>query len=202
MIEQVINRRNMHLAFKQVLRNKGSAGVDGMRVRELQGYIKENITRIAQSMLQGNYLPKPILGVSIPKGNGKMRLLGVPTVGDRWLQQSVAQAITPLFEYEFKEHSYGFRPGKTAQHCVQKSMQYISEGYQHIVDIDLQNFFDEVDHCLLLQLLYNKLKCPVTLRLIRRWLRVPIKIWEINQKKKRCATGKSFKSLTIQHHVT
>jgi RNA-directed DNA polymerase len=176
MIEQVINRRNMHLAFKQVLRNKGSAGVDGMRVRELQGYIKENITRIAQSMLQGNYLPKPILGVSIPKGNGKMRLLGVPTVGDRWLQQSVAQAITPLFEYEFKEHSYGFRPGKTAQHCVQKSMQYIGEGYQHIVDIDLQNFFDEVDHSLLLQLLYNKLKCPVTLRLIRRWLRAPIKI--------------------------
>ena len=166
----------MHLAFKQVLRNKGSAGVDGMQVRELKGYIDKHITTIALSITKGNYLAQPILGVSIPKSNGKTRLLGVPTVTDRWLQQAVAQAITPLFEYEFKAHSYGFRPGKTAHQCVQQSMQYISEGYQHIVDIDLQNFFDEVDHCLLLQLLYRKVKCPITLRLIRRWLRAPIKI--------------------------
>lgn len=166
----------MHLAMGQVLRNKGSAGVDGMQVRELKGYIDKHISSIALSITQGNYQPGPILGVSIPKSNGKIRLLGVPTVIDRWLQQSVAQAITPLFEYEFKAHSYGFRPGKTAHQCVQQSMQYISEGYQHIVDIDLQNFFDEVDHCLLLQLLYCKVKCPMTLRLIRRWLRAPIKI--------------------------
>jgi len=176
MIEQVINRRNMHLAYKQVLRNKGSAGVDGMQVRELKSYIDKNITSIALSITNGNYVAQPILGVTIPKSNGKPRLLGVPTVIDRWLQQSVAQAITPLFEYEFKAHSYGFRPNKTAHQCVQQSMQYISEGYQRIVDIDLQNFFDEVDHCLLLQLLYNKVKCPFTLRLIRRWLRAPIKI--------------------------
>lgn len=166
----------MHLAYKQVLRNKGSAGVDGMQVRELKSYIDKNINSIALSMTNGRYVAQPILGVSIPKGNGKTRLLGVPTVVDRWLQQSVAQAITPLFEYGFKAHSYGFRPGKTAHQCVQQSMQYISEGYQHIVDIDLQNFFDEVNHCLLLQLLYDKVKCPFTLRLIRRWLRAPIKI--------------------------
>lgn len=166
----------MHLAFKQVLRNKGSAGVDGMQVRELKGYIDKHITTIALSITKGNHLALPILGVSIPKSNGKTRLLGVPTVVDRWLQQAVAQAITPLFEYEFKAHSYGFRPGKTAHQCVQQSMQYISEGYQHIVDIDLQNFFDEVDHCLLLQLLYRQVKCPMTLCLIRRWLRAPIKI--------------------------
>jgi RNA-directed DNA polymerase len=176
MIEQVLNRRNMHLAYRQVLRNKGSAGVDGMQVRELKGYIDKHITSIALSITNGSYLPQPILGVSIPKPNGKKRLLGVPTVVDRWLQQSVAQAITPLFEYEFKDHSYGFRPNKTAQGCVQQSHQYISEGYQHIADIDLKNFFDEVDHCLLLQLLYNKLKCPLTLRLIRKWLRAPIMI--------------------------
>jgi group II intron reverse transcriptase/maturase len=176
MTSQVINRRNMHLAFKQVLRNKGSAGVDGMQVGELKGYIDKHITTIALSITKGNYQAQPILGVNIPKSNGKTRLLGVPTVIDRWLQQAVAQAITPLFEYEFKAHSYGFRPGKTAHQCVQQSMQYISEGYQHIVDIDLQNFFDEVDHCLLLQLLYGKVKCPYTLRLIRGWLRAPIKI--------------------------
>ena len=140
MIEQVISRKNMHHAYKQVLRNKGSAGVDGMRVNELHGYIKKNIVAVASSMVSGRYLPQPILGVTIPKSNGKTRLLGIPTVIDRWLQQSVAQAITPLFEYEFKAQSYGFRPGKTAQHCVQQSMQYINEGYQHIADIDLKSF--------------------------------------------------------------
>ena len=92
------------------------------------------------------------------------------------MQQAVAQAITPLFEFEFKDHSYGFRPDKNAHQCIQQSQQYINEGYQHIVDIDLKSFFDEVDHCLLLQLLYRKVKCPITLRLIRKWLRAPIVI--------------------------
>jgi group II intron reverse transcriptase/maturase len=176
MIEQVINRRNMHLAYRQVVRNKGSAGVDGMRVNELKQHIDKDREAIVTSIIKGSYLPQPILGVSIPKGNGKTRLLGIPTVTDRWLQQSVAQTITPLFEYEFKEHSYGFRPDKSAHQCIQQSQQYIHEGYQHIVDIDLKGFFDEVDHCLLLQLLYGKVKCPITLRLIRKWLIAPIVI--------------------------
>jgi RNA-directed DNA polymerase len=176
MIEQVLNRRNMQLAYLQVLRNKGSAGVDGMQVSELKGYIKENITQVATSMMNGLYLPQPILGVSIPKSKGKTRLLGIPTIVDRWLQQAVAQTITPLFEYEFKEHSYGFRPNKNAQQCIQQAKKYIHEGYQYIVDIDLKSFFDEVDHCLLLQLLYRKVKCPLTLRLIRKWLSAPMVI--------------------------
>jgi len=176
MIEQVINRRNMHLAYKQVLANKGSAGVDGMQVSELKPYIRQEREAIVLSIINGSYLPQPILGVSIPKGNGKTRLLGIPTVTDRWLQQAVAQTITPLFEFEFKERSYGFRPNKNAQQCIQQSQQYINEGYSHIVDIDLKSFFDEVDHCLLLQLLYGKVKCPITLRLIRKWLRAPIRI--------------------------
>jgi RNA-directed DNA polymerase len=174
MIEQVINRRNMHLAYRQVVRNKGSAGVDGMRVNELKQHIDKDREAIALSIINGTYLPQPILGVTIPKGNGKTRLLGIPTVRDRWLQQAVAQSITPLFEFEFKEHSYGFRPNKSAHQCIQQSQHYIHEGYQHIVDIDLKGFFDEVDHCLLLQLLYRKVKCALTLRLIRKWLRAPI----------------------------
>jgi RNA-directed DNA polymerase len=176
MIEQVINRRNMHLAYKQVFANKGSAGVDGMQVSELKPHIRKEREAIVLHMINGRYLPQPILGVTIPKSNGKTRLLGIPTVTDRWLQQAVAQTITPLFEFEFKAHSYGFRPNKNAHQCIQQSQQYINDGYQHIVDIDLKSFFDEVEHRLLLQLLYGKVKCHITLRLIRKWLRAPILI--------------------------
>lgn len=175
MIEQVINQRNMHLAYKQVLANKGSAGVDGMQVSELKHHIRKEREAIVLRIINGRYLPQPILGVHIPKSNGKTRLLGIPTLTDRWLQQAVAQT-TPLFEFEFKDHSYGFRPNKNAHQCIQQSQQYINDGYNHIVDIDLKSFFDEVDHCLLLQLLYRKVKCPVVLRLIRKWLRAPIVI--------------------------
>lgn len=176
MVEQIINRRNMHRAYQQVMRNKGSAGVDGMPLKALKPYIYEHREAIALGIIHGSYLPQPILGVSIPKGGGRMRLLGIPTVVDRWLQQSVAQVITPLFEYEFSRHSYGFRPNKSAQDCILQAQKYIHEGYRHIVDIDLKSFFDEVDHCLLLQLLYRKVKCPLTLRLIRKWLRAPIQM--------------------------
>ena len=176
MIEKVIDRRNMRLACSHVVQNKGSAGVDGMTATELTSFVKQNRDRIATAMYNGKYLPQFILGVEIPKSNGKTRMLGIPTVVDRWLQQSVAQAILPKFEMEFKKHSYGFRPNKNALQCVQQSQEYINEGYQHIVDIDLKSFFDEVNHCLLLQLLYRKVKCPTTLRLIRKWLKAPILI--------------------------
>ena len=176
MIERVINVRNMQEACIHVMRNKGSAGVDGMRVTALSEFVRGNKTKIAQALKYGDYKVQPILGVSIPKSNGKMRLLGIPTVVDRWLQQCVAQAITPKFEFDFKPYSYGFRPGKNAHQCVQQSQRYINDRLNHIVDIDLKNFFDEVDHCILLQLLYRKVKCKTTLRLIRQWLRAPILI--------------------------
>lgn len=155
--------------------NKGSAGVDGMPVDMLPKFLKEHRDRIATAVCNGKYLPQPILGIEIPKSNGK-RLLGVPTVVDRVLQQAVSQVIGPKFELEFKEHSYGFRPNRNALQTVRQSQQYINDGYQHIVDIDLKGFFDEVDHCLLLQLIYRKVKCPLTMRLIRKWLRAPILI--------------------------
>lgn len=176
MIEKVINRRNLQRACKQVLANKGSAGVDGMTVKELSAHLRKNRDKIATSIVNGKYLPQPILGVEIPKSNGKTRLLGVPTVTDRVLQQAVSQVILLRFETEFKPHSYGFRPNRNALQAVQQAQTNINEGYQHIVDIDLKNFFDEVDHCILLQLLYSKVKCRVTLRLIRKWLRAPIMI--------------------------
>ena len=159
-----------------VVANAGSAGVDGMPVSELPRYAQTHRAAIATRMVNGKYQPQAIKGVSIPKSNGKTRLLGIPTVSDRWLQQSAAQAIAPRFEKEFTAHSYGFRPNKNAHECILQSQKYIHEGNPYIVDIDLKNFFDEVEHSVLLQLLYRLVKCPVTLRLIRKWLRAPIMI--------------------------
>jgi RNA-directed DNA polymerase len=176
MVEQVLNRRNMMRAYRQVVSNKGSAGVDGMTVKELYQYLRNNRERIETEIRQGKYLPQAILGVEIPKSNGKTRLLGVPTVADRLLQQAVGQVIAIMFEMEFENNSYGFRPNRNAQQAVLKAQEYINSGYQHIVDLDLKSFFDEVDHCILLQLLYRKIRCPLTLRLIRKWLRAPILI--------------------------
>jgi RNA-directed DNA polymerase len=176
MIEQVLNRRNITLAYRQVLSNKGSAGVDGMTVQELYKYLSDNRERIESDICRGKYLPQAILGVAIPKSNGKTRLLGIPTVLDRLLQQAVGQVIAIKFEMEFEDYSYGFRPNRNAQQAVLKALEYINSGYRHIVDIDLKNFFDEVDHCILLQLLYRKIKCPLTIRLIRKWLRAPVLI--------------------------
>ena len=176
MIEQVLHPYNLQRALKQVIVNKGSAGVDGMKVSELTDYFRKEKDTIIRSMKDENYSPQAILGVEIPKGNGKTRLLGVPTVKDRLLQQAVSQVLMQHWEMGFNENSFGFRPGKNARQAVGKALQYIHEGRTYIVDIDLKTFFDEVDHCLLLNLLYQKVKCPKTLKLIRQWLRVPIKI--------------------------
>ena len=176
MIEKVIKRKNLLKAYGQVVSNQGSAGVDGMSVKLLSAHLKLNRVKITTAVCAGKYVPQHILGVEIPKSNGKKRLLGIPTVTDRLLQQAVSQVIEPLFELGFKEHSYGFRPERNAQQAVLQAQKNIHEGYAHIVDIDLKNFFDEVDHSILLQLLYGKVKCPLTLRLIRKWLRAPIVI--------------------------
>ena len=177
MIEQIINRRNMLQACRQVMANKGSSGVDGMQVEELSVYLEENRDALATSLISGKYRAQSILGVAIPKSNGKTRLLGIPTVLDRMLQQSVAQVMMIKWEPDFKAHSYGFRPNRNAQQAVLQSQRYINEdGNHHIVDIDLQSFFDEVDHCLLMQLIYRRVKCSITLSLIRQWLRAPILI--------------------------
>ena len=143
------------------------------KLSELMSIDKEELTEKVRS---GKYLPQPILGVEIPKGEGKTRLLGIPTVTDRVLQQAVVQIMTAQFEFEFSDFSFGFRPKRSVQQAVMKAQGYINEGFQHIVDIDLKTFFDEVDHRYLLQLIYRKVKCCETLRLIRKWLRSPIQI--------------------------
>lgn len=139
-----------------------------MPVTELRSYMTAKRTERALQILNRNYVPQAIKGVEIPKPNGKTRLLGVPTVVDRWLQQAVNQQLASKFELEFEDESYGFRPQKTTQKAVQQSLKFINDGYQDIVDIDLKGFFDEVQHYKLLQLIYNKVKCPTTLWIIRK----------------------------------
>jgi RNA-directed DNA polymerase len=157
-----------------VVSNKGSCGVDGMDVSELQEYLSTHQRNLVREILGGQYMPNSIRGVEIPKPNGKKRLLGIPTVVDRWLQQAVSQQLMTRFEFEFSEYSYGFRPKKNMQQALQQSLEYINGGYSDIVDIDLRKFFDEVAHYKLLQLIYERVKCETTLRLIRKWLRAPI----------------------------
>ncbi|MGQ7869716.1 group II intron reverse transcriptase/maturase [Sunxiuqinia sp. sy24] len=176
MIEQILSRKNLLQAMYKVQKNHGSAGVDHMPVCKLSELLSIDKGELTAKVRSGQYLPQPILGVAIPKGEGKTRLLGIPTVTDRLLQQAVLHVITARFEYEFSDSSFGFRPKRSVGQAVLKAQGYINKGYQYIVDIDLKTFFDEVDHCYLLQLLYRKIKCCETLRLIRKWLRSPIQI--------------------------
>jgi len=176
MIEQILQAKNLTKARRKVEQNKGSAGVDGMRVTELKSYTDHFGDRIKTTILNGKYLPSPILAVEIPKSSSGTRMLGIPTVSDRWLQQAVSQQLAVKFELDFEEESYGFRPKRNLHQAVLQAQKHINDGYQNIVDIDLSKFFDEVEHYKLLQLIYNKVKCPITLRLIRKWLRAPILI--------------------------
>jgi len=176
MIEQVVYPYNLQKAMEHVIANKGSAGVDGMKTSQLETNFREHKPTLLKQLREKRYLPQAILGVEIPKSNGKVRLLGVPTVTDRLLQQAVSQVLMSKYEQEFSESSYGFRPRKNARQAVGKALEHIHQGFTYIVDTDLKNFFDEVDHCLLLNLLYQKVKCPITLHLIRKWLRAPIQI--------------------------
>ncbi len=165
-------------AYRQVKSNKGSAGVEGLPVKELYAPLTNNREQLESDIWEGKYLPRSIRWIEIPKSNVKTRLLGVPTVTDRMLQQAVGQVLAGRLEMEFEDYSHGFRPNRYAQQALVQSLEYINTGYQHIVDIDLKSFFDEVDHCILLQLLYRKVKCPLTQRLIRKWLQALIVIPE------------------------
>jgi RNA-directed DNA polymerase len=196
MIEKVLHPRNLTRSYYQVVRNKGSAGVDKMSVYELASYREAKGEALITSLLNRKYVPQAIKGVEIPKGNGKTRLLGVPTVVDRWLQQAVSRELATKFELEFEEQSYGFRPQRSIHKAVKQSLKYINDGYQDIVDIDLKSFFDEVQHYKLLQLIYNKVKCPTTLWLIRKWLRAPILVkGKLQQRRKGVPQGSPLSPL-------
>lgn len=171
LIEQILDKSNVRIALEKVISNKGAAGIDGMKVEYLRDYMNANWQSIKQSILERSYKPAPVRSVEIPKPNGGVRKLGIPTVVDRTLQQSIVQILTPVFEAEFQENSYGFRPGRSCEQAVLKLLEYLNEGYEWIVDIDLEKFFDNVPQDKLMSYVGRVIHDPDTESLIRRYLK-------------------------------
>ncbi len=171
LIEKILENSNVRIALEKVMANKGAAGVDGMKVEDLRDYMNANWTSIKQSILERSYKPAPVRRVEIPKPNGGVRKLGIPTVVDRTVQQSIVQILTPIFEAEFQENSYGFRPGRSCEQAVLKLLEYLNEGYEWIVDIDLEKFFDNVPQDKLMSYVGRVIHDPDTESLIRKYLK-------------------------------
>ena len=171
LIEQILDKENVRAALEKVIANKGAAGIDGMKVEDLRDYMNANWTSIKQSILERSYKPAPVRRVEIPKPNGGVRKLGIPTVVDRTLQQSIVQILTPIFEAEFQENSYGFRPGRSCEQAVLKLLEYLNDGYEWIVDIDLEKFFDNVPQDKLMSYVGRVIHDPDTESLIRKYLK-------------------------------
>jgi len=174
LMEEVCERKNCEQALARVKSNKGSAGIDGMTVEELPAYLKKHWPSIREQLLSGTYKPQPVKRVEIPKPDGGMRQLGIPTVLDRFIQQAVMQVLQGRWDETFSEHSYGFRPGRSAHQAVTKAQQYIAEGYGWVVDLDLEKFFDRVNHDKLMAKLAQRIRDKRLLKLIRAFLRAGV----------------------------
>ncbi len=170
LLERMLERENLLLAYKRVVRNGGAPGVDGVTAAELHDYLNTHWEQVKTKLLTGTYKPAPVKQVEIPKPGGGVRQLGIPTVMDRLLQQALLQVMTPIFDAHFSWHSYGFRPGKRAHDAVLQAQRYIQEGLRWAVDIDLEKFFDRVNHDMLMARVARKVKDKRVLRLIRAYL--------------------------------
>lgn len=170
LIEQVVCRENMLAAYHRVARNKGAAGVDGMTVDQLWPWCQKHWSTVRNQILEGTYVPKPVRKVEIPKPDGGIRVLGIPTVVDRMIQQALSQVLGPIYDPTFSDASFGFRPGRSAHDAVQAAKGHIAEGYRWVVDMDLEKFFDRVNHDVLMGRLARRIEDKQVLRLIRRYL--------------------------------
>jgi len=173
--------QNLRRAIKQVKRNKGCCGVDGMEVEELDGYFEANWPGIKEAIKNGTYQPSKVLGKEIEKPDGGVRLLGIPTAIDRVIQQMIQQVLSPLYNVEFSAYSYAFRPNRNAHQAIHQALDYINEGYQDIIDLDLAKFFDVVNHDYLMSILYQKIKDERLLRLIRKYLKAGMMLHDAEQ---------------------
>ncbi|MDP5275298.1 group II intron reverse transcriptase/maturase [Chengkuizengella axinellae] len=172
LLEKIVRRDNMNQAFKKVKANKGSHGIDGMKVDELLQYLKENGNLIKQSILDGKYCPHPVRRVEIPKEDGKKkRKLGIPTVVDRVIQQAINQILTPIFEEQFSDNSFGFRPKRSTHQAIRKSQNNINEGYKYVVDMDLEKYFDTVNQSKIAEILSRTIEDGRVISLIHKYLR-------------------------------
>ena len=176
LLEQILAGENLNLAYKQVKRNKGAGGIDGMQVDELLPFLRENRKELLQSLRDGKYRPQPVRRVEIPKDNGKTRKLGIPTVVDRLIQQAICQVLTPIFEEQFLDNSFGFRPKRSAHDALKRCQTNITEGYRYVVDMDLEKYFDTVNQSKLIQILSETIKDGRVISLIHRFLNAGVMV--------------------------
>ena len=176
LLEEILDRDNLNKAFKRVKSNKGAHGADGMEVDELLQYLKGKGDQLKQSILDGKYHPNPVRRVEIPKDNGKKRSLGIPTVVDRVIQQAIAQVLTPIFEKQFSDNSYGFRPKRSAHDAIKKCQNNIQQGYKYAVDMDLEKFFDTVNQSKLIEILSKTIKDGRVISLIHKYLKAGVMV--------------------------
>ena len=169
-IEDILSKDNLNRAYQQVIKNKGAAGVDGMECEDLLSHLRANGAQLRESVRNQSYRPMPVKRVEIPKEDGSKRKLGIPTVTDRMIQQAISQVLGPIYGEKFHANSYGFRPGKSAQQAVLKAVEYMNEGYNWVVDLDLEKFFDTVNHDKLISIVNREIKDGKTLSLIRKFL--------------------------------
>ena len=174
LIEVILSKENLNRAYKKVVANKGASGVDGVTVEELGDYIRENREKIVTSLRNRTYIPKPVRRVYIPKDNGKKRPLGIPTALDRTIQQAIAQPISDIYEEIFSDYSYGFRAGRSCHDAILQALEYLNDGYEWVVDIDIEQFFDKVNHDKLIQILREQVNDSTTLNLIRKYLKAGV----------------------------
>lgn len=176
LLEKILSRDNMFEALKRVKANKGAGGIDGISVEEIDQYLRENWVNIRDRIRRRRYKPQPVRRVEIPKTNGGVRNLGIPTVVDRVIEQAIAQVLTPIAELHFSEYSYGFRPNRSAHQAIIKLLEYFNDGYTYIVDIDLEKFFDNVPQDKLMTLVHNLINDPDTESLIRKYLNAGVMV--------------------------
>ena len=174
LLEQILNPTNLNLAYKAVMRNKGCGGIDKMSCEQLLPWLLTNKEDLIRSLIDGSYRPTPVKRVEIPKDNGKKRLLGIPTVVDRMVQQAINQVLTPIYEHQFSKSSYGFRPRRGCHDALRGAQRIISEGYKYVVDLDLERFFDTVNHSKLIEILSRTIKDGRVVSLIHKYLRCGI----------------------------
>ncbi len=176
LLEFILSPSNLNAAYRQVKGNKGAAGIDKMKVESLKDYLVKHKDELIGSILQGKFRPNPVRRVEIPKDNGSKRQLGIPTVVDRVIQQAISQVLIPLYEPHFSAHSYGFRPRRNAHQALRQCQKYISEGYSFAVDLDLEKFFDKVNHSKLIEVLSDRVKDGRVVSLIHKYLNAGVQI--------------------------